>query len=283
MPELPEVETLRRELDPLVTGRTIVEAGSHWSAKFTPATDTVGATITGAARRGKFLILPLSDQRDLIVHLGMTGTLSFSDDTAFSNDTASFERPGDNPYLRAWWRLDDQPETNDNVLLFHDVRRFGRIRVVRAGDYGSIPTLANAGPEPWNPELTPELFHSLIRRSRRSIKTQLLSQRPIAGVGNIYADEALWGAQINPRVTRLGLGRSARLLDELRNALEKGIENGGTTLQDYRRVDGGTGENQHTLVAYGRAGLPCLRCGAALQSGVIDARTTVWCPSCQRR
>lgn len=286
MPELPEVETLRRELDPRVTGRTIVEAGSHWSAKFTPATDTVGATITGAARRGKFLILPLSDQRDLIVHLGMTGTLSFSDDTTFLGNTAFFDHTdhaSDNPYLRAWWRLDDQPETDDNVLLFHDVRRFGRIRLVPAGDYSSIPTLANAGPEPWDPELTPELFHSLVQRSRRAIKTQLLSQRPIAGVGNIYADEALWAAEINPKVSRLGVRRSARLLDELRNALEKGMENGGTTLRDYRTVDGEKGENQHTLVAYGRAGLPCLRCGTTLRRGVIDARTSVWCPSCQRR
>ena len=122
-----------------------------------------------------------------------------------------------------------------------------------------------------------------MRRSRRAIKTQLLSQRPIAGVGNIYADEALWAAGINPKVKRLGLARSGRLLGELRTALEKGIENGGTTLRDYRTVAGDTGENQHTLVAYGRGGLPCLRCGEALTTGVIDARTTVWCLRCQRR
>jgi formamidopyrimidine-DNA glycosylase len=127
------------------------------------------------------------------------------------------------------------------------------------------------------------VFHSLIKRSRRAIKTQLLSQRPIAGVGNIYADEALWAAEINPKITRLSLRRASRLLDEVRSALEKGVENGGTTLRDYRNVEGGTGENQHTLVAYGRAGMPCLRCGGLLKSGVIDARTTVWCPRCQRR
>lgn len=269
MPELPEVETLRRELDPRVAGRTIQEAGSHRSAKFTPATEAVGETIAGAARRGKFLLLPLSGERELVIHLGMTGTLSFADDI------------GDSPYLRAWWRLDAGP--TDPFLLFHDIRRFGRIRVVPAGDYQTIPTLQNAGPEPWDPDLTPERFHSLIQRSQRAIKTQLLSQRPIAGVGNIYADEALWAAKINPRARRLGLGRSAQLLDEVRDVLEKGIENGGTTLRDYRTVAGDTGQNQHTLVAYGRGGLPCLRCGTALTSGVIDARTTVWCRSCQRR
>jgi formamidopyrimidine-DNA glycosylase len=271
MPELPEVETVRRELNPRVSGRRILDAGSHWSAKFTPATTIVDATITRAARRGKFLILPLAGGRDLVIHLGMTGRLSFSSDI------------DDSPYLRAWWRLDDPSVAADSLLLFHDVRRFGRIRVVPTGDYRTIPTLAHAGPEPWDPELTPEVFHSLIKRSRRAIKTQLLSQRPIAGVGNIYADEALWAAEINPKVTRLSMKRSSRLLDEVRSALDKGIENGGTTLRDYRNVEGGTGENQHTLVAYGRAGMPCLRCDSLLKSGVIDARTTVWCPRCQRR
>ncbi len=271
MPELPEVETVRRELEPRVSGRTITEAGSHWSSKFSPATETIGATITGAGRRGKFLLLPLADGRELVLHLGMTGTISFADEV------------DDDPYLRAWWQFDEGAGFHRSVMLFRDVRRFGRIRVVPAGDYRSIPTLANAGPEPWDPALTPELFHSLIRRSRRAIKTQLLSQRPVAGVGNIYADEALWAAEINPNVTRLGMARAARLLDELRSVLQQGVINGGTTLRDYRNVDGGTGQNQYSLVAYGRAGLPCIRCGTVLKSAVIDARTTVWCGRCQRR
>ena len=271
MPELPEVETVRRELNSKLSGRTILDAGSHRSVKFTPATAIVDATIMGVTRRGKFLILPLNDGRELIIHLGMTGRLSFSSDI------------DDSPYLRAWWRLDDRSGSADTALLFHDVRRFGRIRGVPTGDYRSIPTLAHSGPEPWDPELTPKVFYSSIKRSRRAIKTQLLSQRPIAGVGNIYADEALWAAEINPRVTRLGLARSGRLLDELRSAMERAIENGGTTLRDYRNVEGAIGRNQHALVAYGRAGLPCLRCGSRLTSGPIDARTTVWCPRCQRR
>ncbi|NNE96324.1 MAG: bifunctional DNA-formamidopyrimidine glycosylase/DNA-(apurinic or apyrimidinic site) lyase [Acidimicrobiales bacterium] len=269
MPELPEVETVRRELEPQVVGQAIGEAGSHWSAKFTPAVDAIGATITGAGRRGKFLLLPLSDDRELVIHLGMTGKLSFAD--RLDPDGA-----GD-PYLRAWWQLDD------HVLLFHDVRRFGRIRIVPTGDYRTIPTLANAGPEPWDPALTAARFHASIARSKRAVKTQLLSQRPVAGVGNIYADEALWAAQINPKVSRLGLERAGRLLDEVRNALEQGIENGGTTLRDYRNLEGGRGQNQHLLQAYGRTGLPCRRCDTPLTSEVIDARTTVWCPRCQRR
>lgn len=273
MPELPEVETVRRSLEPAMIGRTVLEAGSHWSPKFTPAVEAIGSTIDRVGRRGKFLVMGLDDDRELIIHLGMTGVLSFG-----SNNTDV-----DGPYLRAWWRLAFSATRPSETLLFNDVRRFGRIRVVPAGDYSSIPTLAAAGLEPWDPALTPKRFHAAIHRSSRAIKTQLLSQRPIAGVGNIYADEALWAAQINPRVRRLGLERAGSLLTEIRIALEKGLENGGTTLKDYRNVEGGQGRNQRELLAYGRAGLACLRCESILTSGVIDARTTVWCPQCQRR
>lgn len=267
MPELPEVETVRRQLGPRLEGRNVLESGSHPSAKFTPATEAIGATFTGAGRRGKYLLLPTSDARELVVHLGMTGQLSF--------------RPGGpddaNPYLRAWWQLDQ-----DETLEFSDVRRFGRIRMVPAGDYTGIATLAAAGPEPWDPALTPKTFHVLLSKSKRRIKTNLLSQRPIAGVGNIYADEALWLSKINPKITRLGVDRAAELLSNLQDVLEQGIRNGGTTLRDYRSVEG-EGENQHQLVAYGRGGQPCLRCNTPLRSEPIDARTTTWCPRCQKR
>ena len=273
MPELPEVETVRRTLEQRVLGRTVIEAGSHWSPKFTPAVAATDATIVALGRRGKFLVFALNDGREMIVHLGMTGVISFGSPAADL----------DSPYLRAWWHLDETAHHPSEILLFNDVRRFGRIRVVAAGDYSSIPTLATAGPEPWDSELTASSFHRSIKGSSRAIKTQLLSQRPVAGVGNIYADEALWAAKINPSVRRLGLRRAGDLLVEIRSALEKGLANGGTTLKDYRNVDGAEGSNQRSLLAYGRAGLPCYRCETTLVSGVIDARTTVWCPLCQQR
>ena len=268
MPELPEVETVRRQLAPRLVGRRVIEAGSHSSQKFTPARETTGATFTGASRRGKYLLLPLDDGRELVVHLGMTGKLGF-------------RRGGpdeSNPYLRAWWFLDE-----DETLEFADVRRFGRLRVVPAGNYESIPTLSAAGPEPWDPELTDAVFWGRLRASKRAIKTQLLSQRPIAGVGNIYADEALWLAEINPKVSRIGLERAGRLLEALREVLATGVDNGGTTLRDYRNAEGGKGSNQHQLKAYGRGGLPCERCETEMRSEQVDARTTTWCPSCQSR
>ncbi len=171
---------------------------------------------------------------------------------------------------------------NDRALEFADVRRFGRLRVVPAGHYDDIPTLHNAGPEPWDSELTPRSFHARLKASRRMLKTQLLSQRPIAGVGNIYADEALWLARINPKATRLGVDRAGDLLEALRQVLQQGVDNGGTTLRDYRNVDGDSGSNQGELLAYGRSGEPCIRCGVTLKSDVLDARTTTWCPNCQR-
>lgn len=292
MPELPEVETIRRQLAPRLTGRPVLGAGSHPSAKFTPAIDAVGARLVGVERRGKFLLIPTGDGREIVVHLGMTGALHLLDPPRHA--TAGPHEPPKlddrhRPYLRAWWRLGpattSPPDGTDHGLdvAYVDVRRFGRIRVVPAGDYHTIPTLAAAGPEPFDPRLDGDAFHALLARSRRKIKTQLLSQRPVAGVGNIYADEALWLASINPRATRLGRNRAAALLDAVRQVLTRAIDNGGTTFRDYRDAEGSAGRNQATLAVYGRAGQPCPRCGTELAGGVIDARGSTWCPLCQRR
>jgi formamidopyrimidine-DNA glycosylase len=185
VPELPEVETVRRGLASLVVGRHVVEAWGHPSAKFSSASSVVGPQIEAVGRRGKYLLVDLDDGRQLIVHLGMTGQLRL--------------RPGGDvdPYVRAWWVLDD-----GRILELRDVRRFGRVAVVPAGEWGSLPTLAAQGPEPWDPVLDDGGLWRNLRRSRAHVKTQLLSQRPIAGVGNIYADEALWRAGCTPTCTR---------------------------------------------------------------------------------
>jgi formamidopyrimidine-DNA glycosylase len=265
VPELPEVETVRRQLAPLVTGRRVVEAWGHPSPKFSGAVHASGARIEGVGRRGKYLVVPLDDGHELVVHLGMTGQLRL--------------RPGElDPYVRAWWALDD-----GRVLELRDVRRFGRIGVVPAGQYASLPTLAAQGPEPWDAALDDGGLWRALRRSRARIKTQLLSQRPLAGVGNIYADEALWRAGVHPARRSVTRAEAERLLVALREVLEQGIANGGTTLRDYRTVDGGTGRNQLELGCYGRAGEACLRCGTELRRSVIDARGTTHCPSCQPR
>lgn len=256
---------MRRQLAPLVVGRRITEGWGHPSGKFSTAPLAAGASVVGVARRGKYLLLELDDERELIVHLGMTGQLRL--------------RPGAlDPYVRAWWALDD-----GRVLELRDVRRFGRVAVVPAGEWGVMPTLAAQGPEPWDPVLDGGGLWRNLKRSRAHVKTQLLSQRPIAGVGNIYADEALWRAGIHPARRTVSRRQADRLLAGLRAVLEQGIANGGTTLRDYRTPDGEPGRNQLELACYGRAGEPCLRCGTPLRHTVIDARGTTLCPTCQPR
>ncbi|MCY3576608.1 MAG: bifunctional DNA-formamidopyrimidine glycosylase/DNA-(apurinic or apyrimidinic site) lyase [bacterium] len=266
MPELPEVETIRRQLAPRLQGRRIQDAHSHESGKFTPAKDAVGTTVLGIGRRGKYLITSLDDGQELIIHLGMTGSLAIT--------------PGlpEDPYIRAWWQLD-----GDEFLAYRDVRRFGRIRCVPAGQYDDIPTLALQGPDALSPDFTPEGFYQALRKSQRRIPTQLLSQRPVAGVGNIYGTEALWIAGIHPAKRRISRLAAERLHGALVQVLEAGLADGGTTLRDYRNADGDEGSHQHVLACYGRSGQPCLRCATPLQHRVYDARTLTFCPQCQSR
>ena len=266
MPELPEVETIRRQLAPRLQGRLIQNAHSHESEKFTPAKNAIGTTVQGLHRKGKYLITSLDDGRELIIHLGMTGSLAITP-----------ELPHD-AYVRAWWQLD-----RDEVLIYRDVRRFGRIRCVPAGCYDTIPTLAAQGPDALSPDFTPEGFYRALRKSRRRIPTQLLSQKPVAGVGNIYGTEALWMARVHPAKRQISRSAAEQLHAALVQVLKAGLANGGTTLRDYRNADGGEGSHQHALACYGRSGQPCRRCGTPLQHRVYDARTLTFCPHCQPR
>ncbi len=266
MPELPEVETIRRALAPRIVGRMIVDAGAFASAKFTDAELTRGATFEAVDRRGKYLIARLDTAKDLVVHLGMTGVLRTAD-----------QRSTNDKFLRAWWHLDD-----GMFLEFSDVRRFGRVAVVANGHYEQLPTLHALGPEPLSNDFDASVFHRALNASNRAIKTQLLSQRPVAGVGNIYADEACWIARVRPQARTITKPGATRLHTAIREVLEDGIRRKGTTLRDYRTFDGNYGENQHHLRCYGRAGEPCDRCATILRKTVLDARTTTFCPVCQR-
>ncbi len=294
MPELPEVETIRAALEPELTGATVLKAWGHRSAKFAQAPAAVGKRFVSVRRRGKYLLADLSsppercgDARShaapkprppadvqLIVHLGMTGVLSLCPADALTESDAL---PG-GAHVRAWWALDD-----GRTLVFSDVRRFGRVAVVAYGDHSGLATLAALGPEPFDPAFSPAQLRAGVNATSRTIKTALLSQRIVAGLGNIYVDESLWRAGIDPRRrTGLGLRRAEALHGAIIDVLAEAVDQGGTTLRDYRMLDGSTGEHQHRLQVYGRSGQPCLSCGSALRSMVIDARTTVWCGNCQR-
>ena len=266
MPELPEVETIRRQLAPRLHGRRIQDAHSHESEKFTPARDAIGTAVQELSRKGKYLITGLDDGRELIVHLGMTGSLTITPDAP------------DDPYIRAWWQLD-----GNEFLAYRDIRRFGRIRCVTAGQYDTIPTLASQGPDALSPDFTADGFYQALRNSRRRIPTQLLSQKPVAGVGNIYSTEALWMAGVHPAKRQISRAAATSLHAALLEVLKAGLANGGTTLRDYRNADGGEGSHQNALACYGRSGQPCRRCETPLQHRLYDARTLTFCPLCQPR
>ncbi len=257
---------MRRQVEPLLVGRTVTAAWGKPLRQFESAVEATGAGIEDVRRRGKYLVLGLDDGREMVLHLGMTGWLRPRPD-------------GDiDPYVRAWWALDD-----GQVLELRDVRQFGRVAVVPAGDYESLPTLAALGPEPWDPALDDDGLWRRLRGHRARIKTQLLSQRPIAGIGNIYADEGLWHAGVHPTRRSISRPQATRLLAGLRAALELALANDGTTFRDYRTVGGEPGRNSSSLSVYGRGGEPCLRCGTELRRVVYDGRTATFCPVCQRR
>ncbi|HEX6255063.1 MAG TPA: bifunctional DNA-formamidopyrimidine glycosylase/DNA-(apurinic or apyrimidinic site) lyase [Euzebyales bacterium] len=269
MPELPEVESVARQLRPRVVGRRITAVWIDRQARFADVESVVGATVTALRRRGKYLLADLDASgrppRELVMHLGMTGAFRFRGD-GWTPDA----------YVRATFTLDD------GVLDFRDVRRFGRLSVVAAGDHAGIATLARMGPEPLGPDFDPRRFHAALAGSRMPVKAQLLSQRPVAGVGNIYADEALWLARVNPRARRVGPERAARLWTAIRQVLADAIEREGTTFRDYQMVNGQSGRNATFLVAYGQQGRPCPRCGTTLRRIEVAGRGTTYCPRCQR-
>ncbi len=269
VPELPEVETVRRELEPWLAGRTILLAERvHAPAgpKYAHLERAAGQRIEAVGRRGKFLILPLSGEDELIVHLGMTGIVSP-------------ERP--RQHLRVHLRLSG-PAPNE--LFFRDARRFGRFLVVPAGDYRSLPTLAALGPEPFDRAFTAAALHERLGASKMAIKLLLLSQRPVAGLGNIYIDEALWRAHIHPLVPahRVTREQAAKLRKAAIDVLRAAIAAQGTTINDYRTVNGNVGAYVHRLAVYGHEGDPCRRCGTKLRKIVLGARGTHYCPHCQR-
>ncbi|MDP9067357.1 MAG: bifunctional DNA-formamidopyrimidine glycosylase/DNA-(apurinic or apyrimidinic site) lyase [Actinomycetota bacterium] len=266
MPELPEVESVRRQLDPELRGRRVLRAWADpiptMPREFHQVELAAGRTVERVDRRGKFLIAPLDGGLELVMHLGMTGAFRFD---------------LDDPHVRARLELDD-----GRTLCFRDVRRFGRIAVVEAGIYDAIPMLAMIGPEPLSDEFDPEVFAWELQRTNSPVKPFLLSQRPVAGVGNIYADEALWLARIHPASRKVGKRRALELHAAIRSVLAGAIEREGTTFSDYQMVNGESGRNASFLVAYGQQGKPCPRCSTPMRKVVLGGRGTTYCPRCQR-
>ena len=281
MPELPEVETVRRGLAPLVTGRRVVDAAildARLVAPHNPATvarDLTGAVLGAPGRRGKYLLLPLrhgARAGTLLVHLRMTGNLLHRP-----------ARPADGhpvaPHTRAVLQLDDGAR-----LDFLDVRRFGTWILLGDADLAAHLD-ARLGPEPLDDAFRPATLRRALTGRRAPVKALLLDQRVVAGVGNIYADEALHRARVHPSTPGDAVSPAAvrRLVEAVREVLALGIEAQGASIRDYRTSDGGHGSMQERFAVFGRTGEPCPTCGREVVKLRVAGRGTHVCPSCQRR
>jgi formamidopyrimidine-DNA glycosylase len=276
VPELPEVESVRVQLEPVLTGRRFERVEIHDPRLVRPyepaevAAELEGERVVAVERRGKYLIVRFESDRVLLIHLRMTGSLRHS-------------RSGLDPVLdgdrhrRAVVRLDDGSD-----VAYRDVRRFGTWLVLEAGELA--PYLATrVGDEPLDALFTAARLGERLAKRRAPIKAALLDQRTLAGLGNIYVDEALWRARIHPLRPAESIDRAElrRLHKAIRTTLEAGIARQGATLRDYALPDGGSGSMQDEFKVYGREGEPCDRCGTPIAKTRLGGRGTWFCPRCQ--
>ena len=270
MPELPEVETTRRGLVPhvegaYVTGVAVRHHGLRWPVPRGLGAKIAGRRIAALRRRAKYLLFDLGDAT-LIVHLGMSGSLRI---------TRADEPPG--PYDHFDLRL------GEKVIRLRDPRRFGAVLWQR-GPPDTHPLIAGLGVEPFGPDFTPEFLFAASRGRKVAVKQFLMNASIVVGVGNIYASESLFRARINPRLRAGRLSRAAcvRLHAAVRETLERAIEAGGSSLRDFVGSDGEPGYFQQEYCVYGREGEPCSVCSTTVRRIVQGARSTYFCPVCQR-
>jgi formamidopyrimidine-DNA glycosylase len=283
VPELPEVETIRRQLEPEIRGRRIEALrvlDPRWCRPHDPGpleAGCAGRTIESVGRRGKYLLLGLDDGSTLLMHLRMTGNIVL--DRRRLGGERIDDASADDAYLRAELELDDGIS-----IRFTDPRRFGHAELLAPGE--SEPYFAaRLGVEPLSGELTAELIGRIAAGRTVPLKSFLLDQKRIAGIGNIYADEALHRAGLHP-LSPAGAMR-AEHWEELRTAivatLEQGIRNGGSSIDDYRDARGEQGSMQDEFLVHTREGEPCPRCGERISRIVVSGRSTYYCAACQTR
>ena len=276
MPELPEVETVRLGLIPVLEGKIIKEIEVYRDGlryPFPPffSERLKGQQIHSLTRRAKYLLLHLNEGQTLVVHLGMSGRIRIEESASFmlqKHDHVVFN-------------------THENkTIVYNDARRFGLMDLVQTISLTDHPLFRHLGPEPFSTDLTPQVFHEFLKKRQHSIKIALLDQRMIVGVGNIYASEALWGSGIHPlrSADSLTLKEAGNLLDHVRKVLQRAIEAGGSTLKDHQQPDGNLGYFQHQFAVYGRHLACCSRegCLGHIKKETLGGRSTFYCNKCQR-
>jgi formamidopyrimidine-DNA glycosylase len=280
MPELPEVETVRRGLEPVLVGRRILRAevrrpDLRWPFPPRMAARLTGATVTALRRRSKYLLADLDRGETLIMHLGMSGRVLVS-----------------GAAIGAFHHEHPAPEKHDHVVLdieggarvtFNDPRRFGAMDLWPTAGLEGHRLLAGLGPEPLGNGFNAGFLGGRLAGRAAPVKAVLLDQRVVAGLGNIYVCEALWRARISPlRLARdVAADEVEALVAAVRAVLGDALAAGGSSLRDYRRTDGELGYFQHSFAVYGREGAPCPRGDGTVVRGVQSGRSSFWCPACQ--
>ena len=269
MPELPEVETTRRGIAPFVTGRVVERVllrrrDLRWPGSFVVIARGIGQRIEGVERRAKYLLLH-TQAGSALLHLGMSGSLRITDPAAPPRTHDHYDLIFD----------------SGQALRFNDPRRFGCLLWQKPAE--THPLLRNLGPEPLGDAFDGDWLWNASRGRSAAVKSFLMDQSIVVGVGNIYASEALFAAGVHPKraAGAVSLARYARIAAEIRRVLNYAITRGGTTLRDFLAPDGAPGYFEQELFVYGRAGEPCKVCGTPIRAEVIGQRMTYWCPDCQ--
>ncbi|HVZ05887.1 bifunctional DNA-formamidopyrimidine glycosylase/DNA-(apurinic or apyrimidinic site) lyase [Hyphomicrobium sp.] len=293
MPELPEVETVRRGLAPVVVGRRITDVETRRPDLRFPFPERfferlVGQKVVSLDRRAKYLIAGLSSGEDLVMHLGMTGRFTIVQHGHRETPGEYTNTVGPNPaHDHLLLRL-----SNGSRIVYNDPRRFGFMVMMPHAERAQHPLFRGLGVEPLSPELAPQYLARRAQGKKVNLKAFLMDQRIVAGLGNIYVSEALFWARLSPnRAARTLADRrgaptepAKRLVPAIREVLELAINAGGSTLRDYRDANGVSGGFQHRFAVYDRAGQPCPRpgCGGTIRRAVHAGRATFYCPRCQR-
>ncbi len=274
MPEMPEVEIIRRSLIDKISGRTIVEVEFllarlvKWPSSAEFQAVLTNRKIETVARRGKYLLFHLDDKQVLVIHLRMTGRLQY------------ITRDGEkDKFTRILFKLD-----NGDVLVYADTRTLGTLYLMPFDELWRIVGLFTMGPEPLTPEFSLIYLTEMLKKHHGKIKAILLNQKYIGGLGNIYVDECMAIAGIHPEriASSLSENENEKLYHAINKVIADGIEHGGTTFRDYRDGDGKSGSHQYHLNVYGRKDEPCLSCGTPIHRKEVAGRGTHFCPKCQK-
>ena len=293
MPELPEVETVRRGLEPAMEGARFTKVDVHrgdlrWPLQKDFAQRLEGKTVTGMSRRAKYLLTDLSSGDVLVMHLGMSGSFHvFRDDGDKTVGQYYRERSKHVAHDHVVFHM-----SSGAIVTFNDPRRFGSMKIIARQNLDAEPLLRGLGPEPLGNAFDAAMLAHACKGKKTSLKAALLDQRIVAGLGNIYVCEALHRARLSPKrlastiATRSGAPneRAERLVDGIKAVLQDAIKAGGSSLRDHKLTDGGLGMFQHNFRVYDREGEPCRTpgCGGTVKRIVQNGRSTFYCPTCQK-